>query len=125
MNKNHTVLIYRILKMHGKKVIIECNSPTTDEQGEIIRDNNFRPIKEVEEHETKCLINYQQFYEQSDSNIGKAFTKKGNSVFLNKDAQYLKRKNKVVYIDEETQLKTVYEIKDVYPQGIYIEVMLV
>lgn len=113
-----------VLALHGKTVIIKHRTPRLDAQDQEVIDKNEKVVYDSSDLETICTITEKQDYEKTDFGYTKAKTKSVVGKFRKKDAQYLNKKNKIIYTSPTTSLTSEYTIADAIEEGGHIKVLL-
>jgi predicted polyphosphate/ATP-dependent NAD kinase len=113
-----------VLSMFAKTVIIKHQKPLLDEQKQEVIDKNENVIYVSGEKETICTINEKQDYEKTDLGYTKAKTKSVIGKFRKKDAEFLNKKNTIIYTSPDTGITSEYTIADVIEEAGHMKVLL-
>jgi len=113
-----------VLALCGKSVIIKHRTPRLDAQGHRVKDKNENIVYDSTDIETICTISEKQDYEKTDFGYTKAKTKSVIAKFRKKDAQYLNKKNRILYTSQATGIEFEYTISDVIEEGGHMKVLL-
>ncbi|PKL68954.1 MAG: hypothetical protein CVV28_02235 [Methanobacteriales archaeon HGW-Methanobacteriales-1] len=112
------------LLIKGTDVIIQHRTPRLDAQGHPVKDKNENIVYDSIDIETICTMSEKQDYEKTDFGYTKAKTKSVVAKFRKKDAQYLNKKNRIIYTSQATGIEFEYTISDVIEEGGHMKVLL-